>query len=157
MARLVRRIHHCAFRTRDVQEAAARWALLYGLTPVEVTPERALLRCADEDYGLELLRGGEPGHDHTAYELVQGLRLDDVERRLQGQGLEHRRLRWPSGHAESVQLADAAGFGVELVEYVEPADRRPFEAKQLGAAGTASGHHPRKMGHVNVLCEDARS
>ena len=26
MEPLVRRIHHCAFRTRDVEEAAARWA-----------------------------------------------------------------------------------------------------------------------------------
>ena len=155
MEPLVRRIHHCAFRTRDVEEAASRWALLYGLTPVDVTPERALLRCADEDYGLELLHGEEPGHDHTAYELVQGLGLDDVERHLLGHGLEARREKWPIGHSESVQLTDVAGFGVELVEYVEPADRRPFEAKQLGAAGTASGHHPRKMGHVNVLCEDA--
>ena len=155
MEPLVRRIHHCAFRTRDVEEAAARWALLYGLTPVDVTPERALLRCADEDYGLELLRGEEPGHDHTAYELVQGRGLDQVERHLRGHGLEARREKWPIGHSESVQLTDVAGFGVELVEYVEPADRRPFEAKQLGAAGTASGHHPRKMGHVNVLCEDA--
>jgi len=148
---LVRRIHHCAFRTRDVEEAAARWALLYGLTPVEVSPERARLRCTDEDYGLELLLGDRPGHDHTAYELAQGLRLDDAERHLAGHGVEHRRL------PGSVQLTDAAGFGVELVEYVEPADRRPFEARWLGTAGTASGHHPRKMGHVNVLCQDARA
>jgi catechol-2,3-dioxygenase len=157
MERLVRRIHHCAFRTRDVEAAAARWALLYGLTPVAVTPERALLRCSDEDYGLELLRGDEPGHDHTAYELVQGLGLDELERHLAGRGVDARRETWPFGHSESVQLTDAAGFGVELVEYVAPADRRPFEAKWLGRAGTASGHHPRKMGHVNVLCEDARA
>jgi catechol-2,3-dioxygenase len=151
MERLVRRIHHCAFRTRDVEEAAARWAMLYGLTPVEVTPERARLRCTDEDYGLELLRGDEPGHDHTAYELAQGVTLEDAERRLARHVPEHRRL------PESVQLTDPAGFGVELVAYVEPADRRPFEAKWLCTAGTASGHHPRKLGHVNVLCENARS
>src|SRR4051812_3565820 len=157
MARLVRRIHHCAFRTRDVQEAAARWALLYGLTPVEVTPERALLRCADEDYGLELLRADEPGHDHTAYELAHGLHLDDVERHLRQHGVEVRREKRPIGHSESVLFEDAAGFGVELVEQVPAADRRPFEAKQLGAAGAASGHHPRKMGHINVLCEDAQA
>src|SRR3954471_2299699 len=130
MARLVRRIHHCAFRTRDVQEAAARWALLYGLTPVEVTPERALLRCSDENYGLELLLGDEPGHDHTAYELAQELRIDDVERTLQAQGLAMTRLSDPVGRGDSLQLTDPAGFGVELVEYREPADRRPFEAKQ---------------------------
>src|SRR4051812_39929726 len=145
MARLVRRIHHCAFRARDVEEAAARWALLYGLTPAEVTPERALLRCSDEDYGLELLRGDEPGHDHTAYELAQGRTLDDAERELRGLGASVER------RDDGLRLTDPSGYGVELVEYHEPADRRPFEARQLGIAGTASGHHPRKVGHVNVL------
>src|SRR3954453_5885809 len=110
MARLVRRIHHCAFRTRDVREAAARWALLYGLTPVEVTTERALLRCSDEDYGLELLRGDEPGHDHTAYELAQGARIDQVERTLQSQGLDVTRLSDPVGRGDALQLTDPAGF-----------------------------------------------
>ena len=61
------------------------------------------------------------------------------------------------GRGDALQLSDPGGFGVELVEYREPPDRRPFEAKQLGVAGTASGHHPRKMGHVNVLCDDARA
>src|SRR3954463_14477373 len=119
MVRLVRRIHHCAFRTRDVREAAARWTLLYGLTPVEVTPERALLRCSDEDYGLELLQGDEPGHDHTAYELAQELRIDEVERALRSQGLETMRLSDPVGRGDALQLSDPAGFRVELVEYRE--------------------------------------
>src|SRR4051812_24385709 len=147
MARLVRRIHHCAFRTRDVEEAAARWALLYGLTPVQVTPERALLRCSDEDYGLELLRGDEPGNDHTAYELVRGCTLAEAERQPRGLGVQ------VEGREDGLRLTDPGGDGGELVEYREPADRRPFEAKQLGLAGTASGHHPRKVGHVNVLCD----
>src|SRR5262249_20653032 len=119
--------------------------------------ERALLRCSDEDYGLELLRGDEPGHDHTAYELAQDVRLDQTERTLQARGLATARVDGPGGRADALQVTDPAGYRVELVEYLEPADRRPFEAKQLGAAGTASGHHPRKVGHVNVLCDDARA
>ena len=40
------------------------------------------LACNDEPYCLELVEGGEPGHDHTCFELRAGCPLDDAAAHL---------------------------------------------------------------------------
>ena len=50
----------------------------FGLTEVERAGHHALLRCGYEPYSLELIGRGEPGHDHTAFELRRDVSLDDA-------------------------------------------------------------------------------
>jgi len=147
----VRRLHHCALRTGDLDEAVERWSRLWSLTPVGSDGRAALLRCADEDYGLELIEGGAPGHDHTAYELARGLTLDDAVLHLETHGVACTIVEGPCGTRAGVRFADPAGYGVELVEHVPPEDARPYEAR---TGGGVPAHHPRKVGHVNVLVDD---
>ena len=121
----VRRLHHVALRTRRTDEATHRWADLYGLTPVVDAAGRAILRCSDEDYGLELVESDRPGHDHTAYELEAGLTLADAEAWLAAHDVPTYRAAGPCGRAEGLHLMDPAGYGVELIEHAPARDRRP--------------------------------
>jgi len=150
----IRRLHHVALRTRDAAVASERWARLHALTPAALAGGTALLRCTDEDYGLELIEGDEPGHDHTAYELEGGLTLEAAERGLRDLGVPTTRVDGPCGRAGALALRDPEGNGVHLLEHIEPADRRPYEAKELG---TAPAHHPRRVQHVNFLVADIRA
>ena len=61
----LRRIDHVCLRVADVEEAAARWSVQFGLLDRGRNGGRALLSCDDEPYSLELAHGDEPGHDHT--------------------------------------------------------------------------------------------
>ena len=60
----LRRIDHVCLRVTDVDEAAARWAVQFGLLDRGRDGGRALLSCDDEPYSLELTQGDAPGHDH---------------------------------------------------------------------------------------------
>ncbi len=72
---MIGRLHHARLRVADVDEASARWARLYGLSPAGP----GLLRCAYEDFALELRRSDiAPGLEHVGYELRAGVRLEDV-------------------------------------------------------------------------------
>ena len=75
----LRRIDHVALRVADVDEAAPRWAIQFGLTERSREDGRALLSCDDEPYALELIEGGQPGHDHTGFELRRSCSLDDAQ------------------------------------------------------------------------------
>ena len=63
------RIDHVALRVADLDEASARWCLQFGLVERAHDGGRALLACNDEPYSVELIEGGEPGHDHVAFAL----------------------------------------------------------------------------------------
>ena len=82
----LRRIDHVCLRVADVDEAAGRWAVQFGLLEREREGGRALLACDDEPYSLELTAGA-PGHDHTAFELARDCSLDDARAHLQALGL----------------------------------------------------------------------
>jgi len=145
---VIRAIHHCALRTADPREAAERWRLLWSLEPAGDGDGWARLRsCEEEEYGIELLVG-ERGHDHTAWELAADVSLDDAEARLRALGVACRR------EDGALRLQDPAGYGIELLAYRPRDDRRPYEARTGGTAPTA---HPRRMGHVNMLCDDAQA
>ena len=122
-------IHHVALRVFDLDEATERWARQFGLTVRERRDDRAYLRCAFEDYSLELIASGErPGFDHAGWQLVRGVTAEDL-------GLPN-------------ELRDPDGYGVELVPWREPESEFPDIARLTTELPAL---HPRKLGHVNVV------
>jgi catechol-2,3-dioxygenase len=120
-------IHHVALRVFDLDAASERWSREFGLTIRERRDDRVLLACAFEDYCLELVASGErPGFDHAGWQLAPG--------------------------GEAAELRDPDGHGVELVPWREPDSRLPDVARHSKDLPIL---HPRKLGHVNVLTEDA--
>ena len=137
-------IHHAGIRVADLDEAVERWCVQFGLTLAERDGDRAYLRCAFEDYAIELIQSDTPGFDHSAWELAPGASLGDV-------GLDGDRLDRP-GRTPSLLLDDPDGHGVEIVEWTE----RESEFPDVGRFSTElPGLHPRKLGHVNYLTTDA--
>ena len=51
------RIDHVCLRVADLDEAAARWSIQFGLVERERRAGRAYLACNDEPYSLELVEG----------------------------------------------------------------------------------------------------
>jgi len=145
-------LHHVAIRVADVRDAAERWTTLFGLSVREETPERALLRCAYEDFCLELRRSdAAPGVEHAAYELRAGARLDDARARLRAHGIPWREVDVPMGRGTGLGVEDPDGNGVLIIERRPPEDRRPAVARRSSELGP---FHPRKLGHVNYLTAD---
>jgi catechol-2,3-dioxygenase len=140
----LRRIHHVCLRVEDVEAAARRWSIQFGLTDRGRHEGRARLACDYEPYSLELAPAGdrEPGADHTGYELARGVSLDDAAAHLTALGVAHQRT------GDAVCLHDLDGHGIELVAHTPPADARPPIARRTDRLG---GFHPRKLGHVNGL------
>jgi len=137
-------------RVRDAVEARERWSLLHGLSG-EGDEDRALLRCAYEDFALELRRSDEPpGLEHVGYELRSGISLDEAEARLREAGEEPEEVEVPVRGA-GLRLADADGNLVVLVERVLPEDRKPPVAR---FTEELPGYHPRRLQHVNYLTAD---
>ncbi len=137
---MIGRLHHARLRVADVEEATARWARLYGLS----LAGPGLLRCAYEDFALELIEAHppeQPGLEHVGYELRPGARLDDVG----GEEVEVPR------RGRGRRLTDPDGNGVVLVERVVPADRTPPVARFTDAL---PAFHPRRLQHVNYLTAD---
>jgi catechol-2,3-dioxygenase len=145
---IVRALHHVALRTPDADEAAERWKDLWSLRDAPGEPGLRRLRCTGEPYGIELVGATEPGHDHTAFELQQHVSLHDAAARLDGLGIAYVRAR------DALRFADPEGFGVELLPYAEPDDRRPYVAR---TGGDALAGAPRRVGHANMLVADARA
>jgi catechol-2,3-dioxygenase len=145
---IVRALHHVALHTADADEAAERWKDLWSLRDAPSEPGIRRLRCTGEPYGLELVTAKTPGHAHTAFELRKDVTLHDAAARLAGLGIAYER------GPDALQFPDLEGYGVELVPYAEPDDRRPYVARTGGDALAAA---PRRVGHVNMLVSDARA
>jgi catechol 2,3-dioxygenase-like lactoylglutathione lyase family enzyme len=147
---MLRRIHHVCLRTADLEEASARWTVQFGLVPRDRSPDRATFACAYEPYSVELVAGrdGEPGADHTAFELARGVSLDDAASRLAAHGVEHRR------DGDALRLCDPDGHGIELLAYAPDPDGRPAIAR---STTTLPGFHPRRLGHINTICADLQA
>jgi len=145
-------VHHATLRVADVEEAAARWSILHGLTAAGSAGEAALLRCAYEDFCLELRGGGEtPGVEHVAYELRSGISLDAAAGRAREQGAEAEEVEVPV-RGRGLRLHDPDGNAVVLVERVLPEDRRPAVARYTDEL---PAYHPRRLQHFNYLTADA--
>jgi catechol-2,3-dioxygenase len=138
----LRRIDHVGLRVADLDEAIGRWSIQFGLTEVERTGHHGFLRCGYEPYSLELIGQGEPGHDHTAFELRRDVSLDDAVRHLDHHGIEH------EAREGGLFLDDPDGNGIQLMPHRDEDDRRP----DIARTGLAlPGFRPRKLGHVNLL------
>jgi catechol-2,3-dioxygenase len=138
----LRRIDHVCLRVADLDEAAARWRIQFGFSEAGRADGRAYLRCGYEPYSLELVEGGDPGHDHTGFELRRGLDLADAARHLDAHGVSYER------RDEALRLQDPDGQGVEILPHRPADDPRPPIARQTAVL---PGFHPRKLGHVNSL------
>jgi catechol 2,3-dioxygenase-like lactoylglutathione lyase family enzyme len=139
-------IHHAALRVADLDEAVGRWCRQFGLTLRERAGDRAYLRCAFEDYSLELIAADEPGFDHAGWELAPG--LEPGQTGLTGETVER------PGRAPSLMLLDPDGYGAEIVPYAERESRFPDVAR---LSSELLAFHPRKLSHVNVMSEDVHA
>jgi catechol-2,3-dioxygenase len=140
----LRRIDHVCLRVADLDEAAARWSIQFGLTEAARGGGRVLLRCGYERYSLELV-AGDPGHDHTGFELRRDVSLDDAAAHMRRHGVAFDR------HDGAIHLADPDGRGIELMPYHQGAERRPPVARHTR---DLPGFRPRRLGHVNCLTAD---
>jgi len=125
-----------------VEEATARWAIQFGFTESSREPGRVRLKCGYEPYSLELIRADDVGFDHTGYELARDTSLQDAALHLDHLGISF------ESRASSIFLADADGFGVQLVPYAPWKNPFPDIARSTDAL---HGFRPRKLGHVNFL------
>ena len=107
----IRRIDHAALRVANLDEAMDRWAIQFGLTEVDRAGHHGYLRCGYEPYSLELIAAGEPGHDHTGWELRRSCSLEDAAAHLDHHGVsyEHR--------DGALHFADPDGYGLELMRF----------------------------------------
>jgi catechol-2,3-dioxygenase len=158
------RIDHVALRVADLDEAARRWALQFGLTERMRSEGRVALSCDDEPLALELVESagadsvagsaafdaGGPGFDHVGWELARGCGLDDAAAHLDGLGVAYERVAGVGDRAggEVLRLRDLEGNGLELLPYRAPENRLTAYARP---AGELTVGHPRKLGHVNFL------
>jgi catechol 2,3-dioxygenase-like lactoylglutathione lyase family enzyme len=103
-----------------------------------------VLACGYEPCALELIEEGAPGFDHHAFELGRDCTLDAAAGRLDELRVAYER------RDDALHLADADGFGVELVPH------RPGAVKPDVARTTSElpGFRPRKLGHTNFLTGD---
>ena len=141
----LRRIDHVCLRVADLDEAARRWCIQFGFSERSElrTVDRAYLACGYEPYSLELWTSrGEPGHEHSAFELREGCTPDDAAAHLDALGVAYRR-----DEDDHLHLVDPEGYGVELVPFT-PRDPYPDVGQ---TTATLPGFRARKLGHVNVL------
>ena len=138
----LRRLHHVALGVADLEEAARRWALQFGLTVRCVEADRVALACDDEPVAVELIAGAEPGFHHVAYELARDCTTADALAHLAALGVD----AVPAG--DRIELADLEGNAIHLLPYEPPASRLVAHARP---AGDQPVGHPRKLGHVNFL------
>ncbi|MBO9360385.1 MAG: VOC family protein [Thermomicrobium sp.] len=137
----LRRIHHVCLRVADLDEAAGRWSIQFGLTLSKREPERVLLRCGYEPYSLELIPG-QPGVDHVAYELDRDWSLETTVAFLDAHDVAFERT------PDAIFLADVEKNRIELVPWAPREQRYPDVAL---CTTELPAFRPRKLGHVNYL------
>jgi catechol 2,3-dioxygenase-like lactoylglutathione lyase family enzyme len=138
----LRRIDHVSLRVTDVEDAARRWSVQFGLVERSRDERRARLACDDEPFSLELVVAEAPGIGHVAYELRRSCTLDDARRHFEDLG-----VAWEERDG-GLEVADPEGNRVRVLPYREPTERWTAHARP---AGDQIVGHPRKLGHVNFL------
>ncbi len=145
------RLDHAALRVADLDEAAARWCLQFGLVERTRADGRAYLACNDEPYCLELIEGGRPGHDHFAFELAVDCSLDDARAHLSRLGVE-----WRESEG-CLFVDDPDGRPVQVMPYREPVSDVARWPQHARPSSTVHVGGARKLGHVNCLTGDIQA
>lgn len=138
----LRRIDHVSLHVTDLEDAARRWCLQFGLVERDRDEDRARLACDDEPYSLELIAAEAPGVEHVAFELRHSCSLDDARQHLDAHGVE-----WQE-YDSGLRFCDPEGNRVLVLPYRPPTERWTSSAR---AATDQPVGHPRKLGHVNFL------
>ena len=144
----LRNIDHVCLRVADVHEAAARYAIQFGLTVRRASAERALLACDYEPFSLELAAAGpgdELGYAHCAWQLRRSVPLVVARDWLASTWSD-----WED-RGDHLVVTDPEGFEHHLLPFEPEADRRPAIARETD---DLPGLRPRKLGHVNRLTAD---
>jgi len=150
---LVSALHHASLTVADLDEAFQRWTRLLGLHGEKTSGKEALLRCAFEDYAIQLKQTGDkPGLGYVCYELAAGVPLAEARQVLSSRGQKVSDTEVPV-RGKAIALHDPDGNKVVLVERKRLEDSRPAEVR---FSDVIPGLHPRKFGHVNFLTTDAR-
>jgi catechol 2,3-dioxygenase-like lactoylglutathione lyase family enzyme len=145
------RLDHVCLRVADLDEAAARWCLQFGLVERAREGGRALLACNDEPYCLELRKGEAPGHDHFAFELHRDCSLDDARAHLESTG-----TRWSESEG-CLFVDDPDGRSVQVMPYREPEGPEGRWPQHARHSRTVHLGGARKLGHVNCLTGDIQA
>lgn len=140
----VGRIDHVALLVRTLDEAAARWCHQFGLRETRRFDGSVWLACDSEPVALELTAADTPGPDHVGYELAPGMTLGDAAAALEAAAVAYEL------NGEVLRLVDPDGLGVELVEH----RCLPVVPPVTVRTDAVPGLHPRKLGHVNMICRD---
>ena len=147
---LVRALDHVRLRVADLDEAAARWCVQFGLTEAGRAGDVVRLACDDEPAGLELRAcgpGEDPGLEHVAWELAADVGVGAAAAHLGGLGLPARERTCGFGEA-GVDTCDADRSTVRLLAHRGDGPR-PVAHARPGGLGPAG--RPRRLGHVNLL------
>jgi catechol 2,3-dioxygenase-like lactoylglutathione lyase family enzyme len=145
------RIDHVALRVADLDEAAARWCVQFGLVERARVDGRAYLACNDEPYSLELIQVDPPGHDHVAYELHGTCTLDDARAHLDNYG-----VTWETKEG-CLFIADPDGRSIQLMpSHPSAADSERWPQHARASTSVHLGG-PRRLGHVNSLTGDIKA
>ena len=141
-------------RVADLDEAARRWSIQFGLTERERDGGRAYLACAYEPYSLELVEADAPGADHAGFltarwanafmdccEAVLGADVDRAARTVRHEGRTTRIGVHPLGVDGAALLARTAEPDVEAapapVAPLTVAERQAQAEAQRAAAAAA--------------------
>jgi catechol 2,3-dioxygenase-like lactoylglutathione lyase family enzyme len=144
-------LDHVCLRVGNLDEAAARWCVQFGLVERAREDGRALLACNDEPYCLELVEGGRPGHDHFGFELHADCSLDDARAHLEGL-----RVAWEEREG-CLFVNDPDGRPVQVMPYREPEGPEGRWPQHARHSSTVHLGGARKLGHVNCLTGDIQA
>lgn len=139
------RLDHVALHVADLDEAAERWALQFGLTEQARDGRSVTLSCDDEPRALVLLAaqsGEPPGFARVGWELARDCTLDDAAAHFEALGVSFTR------DGDTLNLYDLEGNALQVLPYREPPSRLVPHARPAGRLVVG---HPRKLGHVNFL------
>ncbi len=140
------RIDHVCLRVGDLDEAAARWCVQFGLVERSRAAGRALLACNDEQYSLELVESeGLPGFDHVAFQLHRTCSPDDAREHLALSDVAYEE------RDGALWLGDSDGREIELMPHREPERETDLWPQHARPSSSVHVGGPRRLGHVNFL------
>jgi catechol 2,3-dioxygenase len=146
----VNRIDHAAVLVHDLGEALAWYEDVLGLTALERAGDHAHLTCAGDHADLTLVAGGR-GPVSFAIGVDDEDDLAQVERRLDGHGVSHRRLDGSDRPGTSVVTEFQLNTG-HTMQFAVGSDGRRAGVTSFDWDGTSPT--PTDIDHINLLGTD---